>query len=47
MLLMLAQSLAQDIRGFSVFNYITLREGLAGTATTPKRRGGRAGRTGG
>ena len=29
MLLMLAQSLAQDIRGFSVFNYITLRAVLA------------------
>lgn len=26
---------------------VVLREGLAGTATTPKRRGGRAGRTGG
>ena len=29
MLLMLAQSLAQDTRGFSVFNYITLRAVLA------------------
>ncbi len=29
MLLMLAQSLSQDIRGFSVFNYITLRAVLA------------------
>ena len=29
MLLMLTQSLAQDIRGFSVFNYITLRAVLA------------------